>query len=79
MQAANNTRIFELANWIMDFSEVDILRYAVYILYLVSDSILATKTALVAFYGQFILVLLKITYKEARPFWVSPEIKSYRC
>jgi hypothetical protein len=34
-----------------------------YIIYLAGDTILATKTALVAFAGQFIVVMLKIAYK----------------
>jgi hypothetical protein len=50
-QSFNNTMTFTIANRIMDLSEVDILRYSVYILYLTSDAILATKTALVSFYG----------------------------
>lgn len=47
---------------IMDLSEVDVLRYSVYSLYLSGDAILATKTAIVAFFGEFGLVILKILY-----------------
>jgi hypothetical protein len=78
-RSQNNTLTFEIANQIMNLSEVDVLRYTVYLLYLIGDAILATKTALVAFYGQFFLVFLKINYKEERPYWVNPSIKSYRC
>ena len=62
--------IISLANWTMDLSETDTLRYIIYILYLSGDAILATKTALVGFFGHFILVMLKFTYKEPRPYWI---------
>jgi hypothetical protein len=55
------------------------LRYVVYSLYLTGDAILATKSALVAFFGEFILVMVKLAYKEARPYWVYPAVNSYRC
>ena len=58
---------------------MDVLRYSMYLLYLGGDVILATKTALVAYFGQFLLILLKITYKEPRPFWIEENIKAYRC
>jgi PAP2 superfamily len=68
-----------LANAILNFSEPYTLRYFLYLLYLNGDPILATKTALVGFFGQFILVMMKIAYKEPRPFWVSKDITSFRC
>lgn len=43
--------IIDVSNVLMDFSEVDSLRYVVFLLYLCGDAILATKTAMVAFFG----------------------------
>ena len=67
----NDSFIISLANRITDLSELDVLRYTFYLLYLSGDAILATKTAFVGFFGEFILVLLKIAYKEPRPFWTN--------
>ena len=50
-----------------------------FILYLTGDAILATKTALVGFFGEFLLVMLKIAYKEPRPFWIHKDINTFRC
>lgn len=69
----------KIANLILDLTEIDSLRYLMFILYLTGDAILATKTALVGFFGEFLLVLLKIAYKEPRPFWVYKNIKTIRC
>lgn len=69
----------KIANMILDLTEIDSLRYLMFILYLTGDAILATKTALVGFFGEFLLVLLKIAYKEPRPFWVYKDIKTFRC
>jgi hypothetical protein len=55
---------------ILKMTEIDSLRYIMFVLYLSGDAILATKTALVGFIGEFLVVLLKIAYKEARPFWI---------
>lgn len=64
---------------VLNLSEVDMLRYGMYSLYLCGDAILATKTAIVAFFAEFILVLLKVAYKEPRPFWTHQEIQGWRC
>lgn len=69
----------DLANLVMNLSEVDSMRYCMYAIYLCGDPILATKTAFVAFIGQFLLVMMKLTYKEPRPYWIITEIMSYRC
>lgn len=50
--------MIDLANQVMDLSEVDTIRYILYALYLSGDSILATKSALVTFFGEFLLVML---------------------
>jgi hypothetical protein len=39
------------ANIIMNMSDMTVFRYIVYLLYLSGDAILATKTAILAFYG----------------------------
>lgn len=64
---------------ILNLTEIDSLRYLLFVIYLTGDAILATKTALVGFFGEFILVLLKIAYKEPRPFWVNKDITTFRC
>ena len=64
---------------VLNVSETEVLRYTVYLLFLVGDAILATKTALVAFSGSFIMIMLKIAYKEPRPYWADHQIKCYRC
>jgi hypothetical protein len=64
---------------ILNMTEVDSLRYLIFALYLSGDAILATKTALVGFFGEFLVILMKIAYKEARPFWIDKEIKAFRC
>ncbi|TNV86647.1 hypothetical protein FGO68_gene16613 [Halteria grandinella] len=71
--------IIDLANRVLDLTEVETVRYVLFALYLSGDAILATKSALVTFFGEFLLVMLQITYKEPRPFWTSPMINSYRC
>ncbi len=75
----NSTKLEYLANTMLNISDVNVLRYVVYLLYLGGDAILATKTAILAFYGQFILVMLKIAYKEPRPYWVNSQIQGKRC
>lgn len=72
-------RNIEIANFIMNISEINTTRYIIYALYLSGDSIQATKAALVAFTGEFMMVIMKIAYKEPRPYWNHPDIVSYRC
>jgi membrane-associated phospholipid phosphatase len=79
LNGTSTAYLVTVSNYMLDLSEVDVLRYAVYSLYLWGDAILATKTAIVAFFGQFLLVILKISYKEPRPFWTHPDIKGLRC
>jgi hypothetical protein len=55
---------------ILNMTDIDSLRYLMFVLYLSGDAILATKTAIVGFFGEFLVVLMKIAYKEARPFWI---------
>ena len=55
------------------------LRYLIYILYFCGDSILATKTGMVTFFGEFALVITKMFYKQARPYWVDKDIDVYKC
>jgi hypothetical protein len=69
----------KFANIILNMSEIDSLRYLLFVLYLSGDAILATKTALVGFFGEFLVILMKIAYKEARPFWIYKDIKTFRC
>lgn len=47
--------------------------------YLTTDSLLAFKSALITSFGYFILTVLKLLYKDGRPFWVSKEIVGYSC
>jgi hypothetical protein len=68
-----------IPNMILNLTEIDSLRYLLFLLYLNGDAILATKTALVGFFGEFTLILLKIAYKEPRPFWFNKDIASFRC
>jgi hypothetical protein len=63
----------------MGISEINIVRYVVYFLYLYGDAILATKTAFVTFFGEFFIISLQMAYKEPRPYWSDPNIQSYRC
>mmetsp|Transcript_42000 Transcript_42000/g.57111 ORF Transcript_42000/g.57111 Transcript_42000/m.57111 type:complete len:207 (-) Transcript_42000:456-1076(-) len=46
-------------------------------LYLVSDSLIAYKSALLNCFGLYILNLYKLIMKDPRPFWISGEITSY--
>jgi len=55
------------------------IRYIIYFLYFTGDSILATKTGLVAFFGEFIVVVAKLGYKEPRPYWTDKDIESFKC
>ena len=49
------------------------------LLYLTTDSLLAFKSALITSFGYYFLTVLKLLYKDGRPFWVSKEIIGYRC
>lgn len=71
--------IVKVANFVMNMSEGDTLRYLMYWLYLCGDSMLATKTALVAFFGEFMISIVKVMYKEPRPYWVIENVGAYRC
>eukprot|EP00347_Sterkiella_histriomuscorum_P002567 403367652 len=64
---------------ILSLSEIQALRYTLYFIYFTGDSILATKTAFVAFFGEFIMVAAKIMYKEPRPYWTNDSIQTYKC
>lgn len=64
-----NTYLFTFLYETIRFSEINTIRYGVYALFLFNDAILATKTGIVSFSGIFILVFLKLTYKEGRPYW----------
>lgn len=64
---------------VLGLSDVYMMRYIIYLLYFTGDSILATKTGLVAFSGEFIVVIAKLSYKEPRPYWTDPDIQSYKC
>ena len=48
-------------------------------MYFYGDSILATKTALAAFFGEFLMIVAKLAYKEPRPYWTHSDIKSFKC
>jgi hypothetical protein len=48
-------------------------------LYLTTDSLLAFKSALITCMGYYILTVLKLLYKDARPFWLSKEVLGFRC
>ena len=48
-------------------------------LYLTTDSLLAFKSALITCLGYYVLTVLKLIYKDARPFWISSEVEPYRC
>jgi hypothetical protein len=50
-----------------------------FFLYLVSDSLIAFKSALLTCYGLFILTILKMLYKDARPYWIDGEISATEC
>lgn len=47
--------------------------------YLTTDSLLAFKSALITSFGYFILTVLKLLYKDGRPFWLSNEVVGYIC
>jgi hypothetical protein len=54
-------------------------RYVIYSLYLASDAILATKTAMVTFAGLYFMTMVKMFYKEPRPYWKDDNIKAFEC
>lgn len=41
------------------------------LLYLTTDSLLAFKSAFITCMGYYILTVLKLLYKDARPFWMT--------
>lgn len=53
--------------------------FAMMFLYLTTDSLLAFKSAIITCFGYYILTVLKLLYKDGRPFWLSQEIMGYRC
>jgi PAP2 superfamily len=48
-------------------------------MYLTTDSLLAFKSAFITCMGYYILTVLKLLYKDARPFWLTNDIDGYRC
>jgi len=60
-------------------SNEKVLRYAIFALYLIGDSILATKTALLTFFGSYIITIIQLFYKDPRPFWEDGNIHGYLC
>lgn len=48
-------------------------------MYLTTDSLLAFKTAIITSMGYYILTVLKLAYKDPRPFWLDQKIHGYRC
>jgi hypothetical protein len=47
--------------------------------YLMTDSLLAFKSAIITCMGYYILTFLKLMYKDGRPFWLDETIVGYRC
>jgi hypothetical protein len=72
LSQASAQLILQIAEKIIWTSEVLTVRYVVYFLYLAGDAILATKVGLVAFFGEFLVVILKMANKEPRPYWQEP-------
>ena len=56
-----------------------VVRYIVYGLYLFGDAILSVKIGVVTFFGMCLVVIVKMLYKEARPYWTNPDILAFRC
>lgn len=50
-----------------------------YLLYLISDSLIAFKSALLTSFGLFFLTVLKLLYKDARPYWIDEKIAATEC
>lgn len=48
-------------------------------LYLMSDSLIAFKSALLACFGIYFVTILKLLYKDGRPYWVDGKIKASLC
>lgn len=69
--------IIQLARIITEVTQANAVRYVMYILYLCGDTMLANKTAIVSFSGIFALNMIKLTYKEPRPYWHVPTIQAY--
>lgn len=67
------------AKWVVYMSDIKVMRYALFTLYFTGDSILSTKTALVTFFGEYVLVLAELFYKEPRPYWIDVDIQAYQC
>ena len=49
------------------------------LLYLLTDSLIAFKSALLTCLGIYCITFLKLVYKDARPFWLNDDIDSYNC
>jgi hypothetical protein len=49
------------------------------LLYMTTDSLLAFKSAIITCFGYYFLTILKLLYKDGRPFWLSQEIVGHRC
>jgi hypothetical protein len=48
-------------------------------LYQTTDSLLAFKSAIITCLGYYILTVLKLLYKDGRPFWINQDVTGYRC
>lgn len=69
----------QLARVITAITQADAVRYVMYALYLCGDTMLANKTAIVSFSGIFALNMVKLSYKEPRPYWYVPTVEAYKC
>jgi hypothetical protein len=47
--------------------------------YLLTDSLIAFKSALLTCFGLFFITILKLLYKDGRPYWVDGDIQAGLC
>lgn len=48
-------------------------------LYLLTDSLIAFKTAILTCFGIYFITMLKLLYKDGRPYWVDAKIEASAC
>lgn len=47
--------------------------------YMLTDSLIAFKSAILTCFGIYIMTFLKLLYKDGRPFWTSDPIEGFVC
>lgn len=83
---ANLQQSIGRSDFLLAFNEIPLIlvkpwttTFFMMLLYLTTDSLLAFKSSLITSFGYYILTVIKLFYKDGRPFLMSREVIGYSC